>query len=885
VDGSASGVAHSRRWSVDGRRLTGWTGLVAGVVVAVGLCFGIGWADDVRASPVWFVVAVLAFAAAQWARLPVRIGGSVVQLAWGEVGLVTALCVVPLVWVPVAVLLGAGLGHWYRLRGADRAHQIRVVCAMAGVTAGGIVATCVVAVVDPAVRLTAPSAAPVRIDVTAPVSMVPLLLAAITYFLVTSALTAAWITGGRPAGSGAGRGAAASSGPVEGLGPAWVRLARAKRLLLTGNVVAALAVAVVLAVDVRWTLLLVPVLVALHRTYLNRHRATGRLDSWGALVGVTLELGHRDEPSVARAALHGAAELFAPDEVELVLDQPGGRLRYVQVSALPNWPRWSDRSNWPRWSDRPNWLSGTGRSAAGPTQLVRPLGRASQPLGEIRLGFRRPGRLTGAQLHAFSAFADAVSSALHDAASARLLRAITARSAFDAVHDPLTGLSTRSTLLARGDAHLRQAAPGPVVALILIDIDGFRAINEALGLAAGDELLRVLSARLAGACGPDDLLGRLGADEFAVLLTNPAGRRSLSTVDACSSTLDSGRGRDHPVGRAQALIALLSTPVEIQGGRVAVAASAGVVQDAVAGCDMSELLRRAGSALRQAKVQPGRVARYDPTPDPAVAARIGLLADFRDALTATDQLSIELQPTIDLVTGRPVGAEALVRWDHPVRGRLVAADFVPAIASTELATGLTRRVLDLALAVAAGWPAAGIRVPLSVNLSPRDVDPSLPGWLTGRLASHGVAADRLTLELTESVGTDTATARAVLAELRAGGVRISLDNFGTGSASWSFLTQFAVDEVKIDRSFVATFLDSPETAAIVAATVDLARRLGLRVVAGGIERPDQSAALIGLGVTVGQGLLLYPPLPVAEATEVLSRAVDQPVGPMGCIDG
>ena len=449
---------------------------------------------------------------------------------------------------------------------------------------------------------------------------------------------------------------------------------------------------------------------------------------------------------------------------------------------------------------------------------------------------------------------------------------MTARTAFEAVHDPLTGLCTRSTLLALGNAHLGQAAPGPVVALIMIDLDDFREVNDTLGLAAGDELLRVLGRRLADRCGPEEILGRPGADEFAVLLTNPTDRRASAEPRPAG---DAGtaealeRGWDYPVDRARDLLAELAMPVRVHGVTLVVEASAGVVIDAGGGSDMSELLRRAESALHQAKREHVWIARYDPVHD-GPTDKLALLAEFRDALTATDQIVLEMQPTVDLLTGIPISVEALVRWHHPRLGVLLPRDFVGALEGTELSAALTGRVLGLAIAVAAGWAQDDVRLPISVNLcQPCIADPALPGRLAELLAAHGLPAEQLILEITESVTAQAENARPVMAQVRSAGVQISVDDFGTGSASLSFLTGFVVDEIKIDRTFVSSMADSAETAAIVRATIDLAHRLSLRVVAEGVETTQQRDALLALGVRAGQGFLLHPPLPVDATTAVL----------------
>jgi len=226
---------------------------------------------------------------------------------------------------------------------------------------------------------------------------------------------------------------------------------------------------------------------------------------------------------------------------------------------------------------------------------------------------------------------------------------------------------------------------------------------------------------------------------------------------------------------------------------------------------------------------------------------------------------------VDLQTGEPIGAEALTRWRHPRRGLLQPAEFIGVVEHSDLASAFTLHVIDMALRLASGWASQGLHLPISVNLCARcTVNPDLPGLVAGRLAAHGVPARRLVLEITETVAmTEPGLAERVVTRLRELGVRVSVDDFGTGSASLSFLARFPVDEVKIDRTFIATMVDSPETAAIVRATVDLAHDLGMTVVAEGVERPEQRAALVELGVGAAQGFLFHRPLPPDELTPVL----------------
>jgi diguanylate cyclase len=836
----------SRRVSMTARRRVFYY-LVSAVVlaaVASGLTMVLRRHDAVNG--VDMAVAVAAFAAAQLARITLRVGSETVLLAWGEVGIVAVLCLVPPVWVPAAVAAGAVLGHGYRLIGADDVMRARVLYVVGCMTCGGVAA--VVVAVGTGAALGAPTAEPVPAHLHRPVTFVPLVLAALAYFATATAFGAVWI-----------------AGPARGdVVRVWVRVARGKRLMLAGNVLVALAVAVVIGVGHVWLMVLVPVLLLLRRVYAAQLGSSRERQVWAALADATRALNRLEERGVLAAAMHGARQILGSDEVEVVLYDPAGRSRhYVTRKGI-----WLDPDSAGRMDGAGG---GRGDGAGGAPQPVddtaatdaryvieRRLVVGHAHVGDLRLRFRLPVTLAPSEQHAFSTFADAVAAALHDGASHRQLQAMTARSAYDAVHDPLTGLVNRSTLLAQGNAELRRGGPDRWAALVLLDIDGFRAVNDALSHNAGDDLLRLLARRLADGRADGEMVGRLGGDEFAMLLTGGA-------TDEAHPALES------TVERARAITSVLAVPAEVRGVTIAVEASAGVVVETASRADMTELLRRADIALHQAKNEGIRVAAYDATNDAWNVDRLALLADMRDALAATDQLTIALQPIVDLATGSVIGAEALARWHHPRRGLVAPLEFVAAIEHSELASGFTEYVLDRALAVAAEWAGAGHPRPVSVNLCARCMlDRGLPDRISARLAERGVAPELLILETTETVmAADEDVAEQVIAGLRAIGVQLSVDHFGTGTASLRFLTRFPVNEVKIDRSFVSMMLDSTEAAAIVRTSVELARDLGLRVVAEGVERSDQRAALMELGVGAAQGFLFHPALPVAEATALL----------------
>jgi EAL domain-containing protein (putative c-di-GMP-specific phosphodiesterase class I) len=289
--------------------------------------------------------------------------------------------------------------------------------------------------------------------------------------------------------------------------------------------------------------------------------------------------------------------------------------------------------------------------------------------------------------------------------------------------------------------------------------------------------------------------------------------------------------------------------------------------------DLAELIRRAGIALDQAKELHVGVAAYDSAHDASSTDHLALPAELHEALSADDQLLLVLQPEVDLQTGAPTGVEALIRWKHPRRGMLNPNDFIDTIEHGELLAPFTRYVLDHALAAAADWAGHGLELPVSVNVSARSLlDATLPAQVADALRRHRLGAGRLVLEITESVAvSDQEVVDEVIAALRDMGVQISVDDFGTGFSSLSFVTRVAVDELKVDRSFVTDMTDSAAAAAVVRGAVELGARLGARVVAEGVETADQRAALLALGCTSAQGYHFSRPLPTDKIVAALNQ--------------
>ncbi|HET9516609.1 MAG TPA: EAL domain-containing protein, partial [Actinoplanes sp.] len=332
----------------------------------------------------------------------------------------------------------------------------------------------------------------------------------------------------------------------------------------------------------------------------------------------------------------------------------------------------------------------------------------------------------------------------------------------------------------------------------------------------------------------------------------------------------------HAVRRARELVEQLGTPTDIAGVRLVIEVAVGVVAAGAGSADLVELIRRAEIAMCHAKQARVGVATYDSSYDDASTDHLTLLAELREALQADDQLVLHLQPAVDLATGAPTGVEALSRWRHPRRGMLPPIEFIRTIEHSELLGPFTRYILDGSLAAASGWSAAGLDLPVSVNVSARSLlDASFPGQVADALKRYRVPAHQLVLEITETVAvSEQEIVDEVLAALRQVGVQLSVDDFGTGYSSLTFLTRVPVDELKIDRSFVARMVESAEAGEIVRSAIGLAHGLNLRVVAEGVETADQRAALLALGCVAAQGYHFCKPLPADRIVAALQSMAE-----------
>ncbi|XTR52176.1 putative bifunctional diguanylate cyclase/phosphodiesterase [Pseudarthrobacter sp. So.54] len=428
----------------------------------------------------------------------------------------------------------------------------------------------------------------------------------------------------------------------------------------------------------------------------------------------------------------------------------------------------------------------------------------------------------------------------------RLLDAERRRALHDSLHDALTGLPNRTLLFERCRQELSAAERGgTTIGLLLIDLDRFKEINDTFGHLYGDELLKQVGTRLRLVLNVTHTIARLGGDEFAVLLPG--------VTDVGAATDIGAKLRD-----------ALEAPFLIDGVALDVEASIGVVLSGEHGTDPTLLLQRADVAMYVAKAQDLGVFAYDPDADGHSPAKLALLGELRRALTG-DQLVLHYQPKVSLDSGEIVGAEALVRWQHPDRGLIFPDAFIPLAEHTGLIGPLTSQVLDTALAQARVWMDDGQPLTMSVNLSARSLlDDALPGHVAGLLALHGVPAGLLELEITESaLMADPARAQRLLEALAAMGVRLSIDDFGAGYTSLGQLKDLPVTEIKIDKSFIINMGTEPSDGLIAHSIIDLGHSLGLTVLAEGVESAETLRQLRRFDCDNVQGYYICRPVPAA----------------------
>jgi diguanylate cyclase (GGDEF)-like protein len=412
-----------------------------------------------------------------------------------------------------------------------------------------------------------------------------------------------------------------------------------------------------------------------------------------------------------------------------------------------------------------------------------------------------------------------------------------------ALHDALTGLPNRTLLRQRLQEELETGDDeAGSLAVLLLDLDRFKEINDTLGHESGDELLCAIADRLTNLMRGGDIVARLGGDEFAVL---------------CRLA----KGRDEALLVSERLRHGLEEPFAVAGMTLEVEASVGIALHPEHGSDVEALMRHADIAMYRSKET--RTAEiYCSETDHYSTQRLALTSELRQAI-ADDQLLIHYQPRVDMATGELRKVEALVRWDHPQRGPLSTADFIPLAERSGLGSALTRCILEGSLRDARAWLDAGHPIGVSVNLFGRDlVDLGLPTQISDLLSDFDLDPRLLEVEVTENtILTDPRRAHGILSRLAKRGIRIAIDDFGTGYSSLSHLSRLPADVIKIDKSFVQQMGADQGAELIVRSTVDLAHNLGLEAIAEGVETEELWDRLMQLGCDTAQGFYISRPIP------------------------
>jgi diguanylate cyclase (GGDEF)-like protein len=598
---------------------------------------------------------------------------------------------------------------------------------------------------------------------------------------------------------------------------------------------------------------------------LRRHgRAAQQLRDYEALHRLSNSVSrslHRDE--IAEVAITEIQDLLRSDRAAVMLFSSASGASMVAASVGEPLESLPTRIDDPRWQ---TFISGGGAALLEPVVLASlGIGLGAKKGNVIVAPMRDDERTVGVLVIAerggprarfddndtlrAGAMADRLGAALRNAQLHEQIE-------HEAWRDSLTGLANRTAFeRSVGDA-LAQNGPPDTVTVMMLGIDRFREVNETLGHGVGDAILQDMARRLVLAVGPDDILARVAGDEFAILIADDA-------VDVGTEL-------------ARQMVATMSQPFRLDAAELVIDVSIGLAEYQRSETAPATLLRRADVAMHWAKQHHTGVETYRPEIDHRTPGKLSLLGDLREALEH-EHLDVHFQPKIDLVTGVVVGAEALVRWEHPTRGFVPPIDFVQLAETTGLITELTDQVIAKSVAAVRLLNDIGFRLDVSLNLSTLDLlDEQLAARLSRHLAEQGVPADQITLEITETaLLEDGARALETAEALQSLGSNLSIDDFGTGFSSLSYLRMLPASELKIDRSFVANLLTDHRDEVIVRSTIDLGHNLGLRVAAEGVEDDATRERLRELGCDLAQGFGIARPLPLSRFVAWLTTSGNQ----------
>ena len=626
---------------------------------------------------------------------------------------------------------------------------------------------------------------------------------------------------------------------------------------------------VVLAASSPVSLLVVPVLLGLlYFVYVSYLRAMEERDTWQVLQRTSRQLLRVEPGEVATVVVERTPALFGADFVELLLGdnenattavvyRGGGEEHHdpYECSLQPSNPFWGRAL-----AEREPFEIALGSAPAAQRRdlealgltrcVVAPLMMNDTCLGTLRIGFRGDVHFGARQMQVLTTFANHVSAAVHNT---RLFATVRTQ----ALQDPLTGLANRTLMLDRLEQALHRAnGSRSTVAVLFLDLDRFKVINDSMGHDAGDQLLIAVAERIENTLRPEDTAARCGGDEFIILCEDIGGASEAVAI-------------------AERVLAALAAPVHLLDQQLVVTASVGIALASSPSDDPAALLRDADAAMYEAKGKgPARWSLFDRNMRERAVARLELETDLRHAIEHKE-LDVHYQPNVRLSDDGVVGVEALVRWQHPQRGNLPPSEFIGLAEETGLIIPLGAWVIETACHQLADWVSRGCvgagDLYVSVNLSPLQLSHSgLVNHVAGVLMMTGLSPRSLCLEVTETALLDDLHgARQVLERLRRLGVRIALDDFGTGYSSLSYLQMLPVDVLKLDRSFIARLSPDPRDRAVVAGMVDLAHALDLTVIAEGVETEQQLADLRELDCDLVQGFHYFEPQCAADLDEVL----------------